>query len=528
MAEQVSFPESNRKLKSQLREWEKTAPKAVKAEIETLRSGDTMADGAAKRAAARGLAEKGRKAKGAILALITTWTWSPKRERPQSRLKAARRRSLLMGLRSDIGKALNSMGAVAVEPLSAALKSRSTILREQAKVLRRMSDPGAVTPLITGLNDENALVRTTCAEALGGIGKERAIRPLFEAMGDRDAHVRTAAASALVEIGTPRAFKKLLDGLRSDDPTIHEAAKVLGKLRKPADPQVVDILIAALEDRDERVQVTVAKALGSLRDPRAVTPLISQLGSPHASVHRQVRRALDRIDSSWAESDAARRVVPELLAAMEEGDAALRKRVLETFRLIKDERAVGALAGALGDAKVGARAAAAQALGHQEDARGVDPLLSALATEESPARGTMALALARLGDPRAVEPITDLLPDHRRGGVSTVSHSAILALGSFKDPRAVGALIGVLEAPEEAGYHFREAVEAARALGTMGDQRAVEPLKAVMASHWTDGTRVAGLVGRAAREALEELGPQPSEALRPRSLDAPVAGGLAE
>jgi len=52
-----------------------------------------------------------------------------------------------------------------------------------------------------------------------------------------------------------------------------EAAKALGEIK---DPRAVEPLIAALKDDDlPSVQMEAAKALGELKDPRAVEPLIA-------------------------------------------------------------------------------------------------------------------------------------------------------------------------------------------------------------------------------------------------------------
>ncbi len=52
------------------------------------------------------------------------------------------------------------------------------------------------------------------------------------------------------------------------------AAWALGEMR---DPRAVEPLIAALKDKDYEVRVCAAIALGEMRDPRAVEPLIESM-----------------------------------------------------------------------------------------------------------------------------------------------------------------------------------------------------------------------------------------------------------
>jgi len=505
MTKGSTFPDSNPKLKKQLLKWEREAPKPVKEAMEELSASESIEPAPPKRAVVERLTGIGAKAKGAIRVLVNLWLWSPRRKRPIDRLKATRQAREMKRLTHSIGKALLNMGGVAVEPLAAALKSRSPRLREKATVLAEMTDSRAVTPLLSALGDESPLVRRCSAEALGLIGSERAVRPLFEALGDRNSEVRVAAGRSLTAIGTPRAIKKLIDGLKSDRATVRDAAEALGSLRAPRDPLAVDTLIAALRDKDKNVLVTVMKALANIRDRRALDPILVLLTTDEPSVYRAALRSLEKLDPDWAETAAARKIVPALLVELEEGDVPTRKRILATFLHIKDTRTVTPLIEALNDANSNVRAMAAEALGRQGEPVAAEPLIAALEREESVARGSMARVLGRFGDRRAVEPIIVLLKDHRRSRRRGVSHDAILALGILEDSRAVDPLVEVLQSTADAGYMIPAIADAAHALGAIGDSRAAGALQAVIESHWSDRTRAAGIVARAAEEALSSL-----------------------
>jgi HEAT repeat protein len=105
--------------------------------------------------------------------------------------------------------ALVGIGALAVEPLIAALKeprlglqdwyTRSVHL-EAADVLVRIGTP-AVVPLIAALKHSESDVRLDAAHALEKIGDVRAVEPLVIARKDSDSNVRLAARAALDKMG---------------------------------------------------------------------------------------------------------------------------------------------------------------------------------------------------------------------------------------------------------------------------------------------------------------------------------------
>jgi HEAT repeat protein len=70
---------------------------------------------------------------------------------------------------------------------------------------------------------------------------------------------------------TSGSTESLIEALRHDDPNVRwEAARALGVIR---DPRAVLPLIAALGDRDPDVRRKAALSLSKIRDPRAVKPL---------------------------------------------------------------------------------------------------------------------------------------------------------------------------------------------------------------------------------------------------------------
>lgn len=101
-----------------------------------------------------------------------------------------------------------------VEPLSTALRDKSSIVqREAAEALIRLGE-AAVDPLIAALGDKDREVRSRAAEALGKLGAQlddaallaQAAGSLTVALQDHSKVVRANASEALRRIGTPEAL----------------------------------------------------------------------------------------------------------------------------------------------------------------------------------------------------------------------------------------------------------------------------------------------------------------------------------
>jgi len=123
---------------------------------------------------------------------------------------------------------------------------------------------------------------------------------------------------------------------------------------------------------------------------------------------------------------------------------------------LKQKNKVRKLIKILGDPRHEIRASAARALGEIGDARAVDTLIAMLDNRDERRGVVIAVsdALARIGDPRAFDPLASQLP----------RDYAARALGILGDQKAVGPLLGALAKTEHADDRVA-AVEALSALG---------------------------------------------------------------
>lgn len=178
-----------------------------------------------------------------------------------------------------------------------------------------------------------------------------------------------------------------------------EAAKALGEIK---DSRAVDPLLeVVLKHKDEYVRDSAARALGKIKDPLAVESLISFLHDENKSVRSAAVIAL-------GEAKDLRAVEP-LIAALKDKDSDVRMIVVEALMKIKDPRVV-------------------------------KPLISALKDKNASVRRNAEIALVKIG-----KPTVDLLIAALMDTNADIRRKAAYMLADIKDPRAIGPLIVVLQ-----------------------------------------------------------------------------------
>jgi HEAT repeat protein len=225
------------------------------------------------------------------------------------------------------------------------------------------------------------------------------------------------------------------------------------------------------EAYDATLRAYLAEALGILRDPRAIGPLVEALGSEHADVRKAAWPALVEI--------GGQAVVPltEALLTLPERPFAARAlgelgdpRTIEPLILVLRNR----------NRSVYTRLWAADALGKLRATAAFDILLFTLLNERESVlvRRQAAIALCYLDDPRAVEPVVSIVDQPGTQWTAEL----VNALGHLGHERAVSTLVAVLLG---GSIPLRE--RAAKALGQIGSPRARLALESVREAHQGEG-----------------------------------------
>jgi HEAT repeat protein len=254
------------------------------------------------------------------------------------------------------------------------------------------------------------------------------------------------------------AVVEQIAALKDEDWAIREeAAIMLGALR---DPRAVAPLVSVLRDDDRAVRDAAIGALLAIGEP-AVTTLGACLSDPALTVQESASSVLATI------ADA--RVLTPLIAALASPDWIVRMHAAKALGRIKDPEAVGPLVPLLQDSVKAVREETSTALAAIGDAA-LSSLLGALTHEDWLVRLHAVEALGKTRSPEAVTPLLSVLFNDRD---RAVRQDAVRALGQIGDARAVDFLVTVMQEPGLRPL-------AIEALGRIGNRCAVPVLITVL------------------------------------------------
>lgn len=297
--------------------------------------------------------------------------------------------------------------------------------------------------------------------------------------------LRWVAAKALGRLRDARALEPLIEALKGEDHILRWHAATA--LGEIGDSRAVECLIHVLGDEDEDAAKRAAEALGRIGDGAAVEHLIPFLKhDPRSGVPWKAAESLERL--GWRPKDDAEKA--DCLLAKQEWNelATLGKAAVESLIWAMD----------IDDGAL--RHDAAVTLGKIRDPRAVKPLIRAWsAGRDHWDQYDVRMALLSIDDPAAVEPLIEAL----RGEGVTLNQRwlAAEALGDIGDARAVEPLIEAL-LKDESVWDEDLRRQAAKALGDIGDARALGPLIHAL----KDDIARAGYIGDLAPVVAEALG----------------------
>lgn len=161
------------------------------------------------------------------------------------------------------------------------------------EVIGKLGDEREVKNLIPVLKDENLRVRQTAVDALYEIAfstKTNLSKLLLGLMADRDVNVRRCVADILNRIEDETIFDRMFEFLRDEDWWVREAiAETLSKIK---DQRVVPAAINLLQSPDEGLRRYGIEILMGIQDGRAVQPIIKLLNDPDWWVRERAVEAL--------------------------------------------------------------------------------------------------------------------------------------------------------------------------------------------------------------------------------------------
>lgn len=231
----------------------------------------------------------------------------------------------------EAAQTLAEMGGAVLDPLAVAARSPDAATRERAVwALRNWRDPrGAV--LVDAIADADPNIR---ALAAGGLGQAVGVNPLgtlLDAVKDENASVRRAAVGALGNLPHAPLAADAIIRLLKNDPESNVRETAATALGNSGDPRAHDLLVAALDGKDEGVRATAIQMLGLMHDARAVQPLIGLLSD------KAPRVRMDAVSSLGQIKDA--RAVAPLVALIEDEDERVRMGAMDALGKITGQPA---------------------------------------------------------------------------------------------------------------------------------------------------------------------------------------------
>jgi HEAT repeat protein len=329
---------------------------------------------------------------------------------------APREQILLYVARGQMGEAA-ALGPEAIEPLERVLQTGQYNLQVAAlHALGKISDERVLNLLVPALKSPDHAVVVAAIEALCNAGGPKAADAVLTTLESPDHRVRVAGTEAVARLEVKNAAQALSALLKDSMWDVRRAAATaLGKVK---DPQAVEGLITALRDSDPDVREAAIASVGRVRDPRAVGPLVLALVDPEIGVRRAATYTLPQLDSRWAQSDEARRQIPELRAAMNADDSGVRYAASTVLKQLgdsgsqalsldatsfltvsghKQRRVFAMFMELLTDADRDVRLAAVETLGRLGDKRAASALMTALSDSDESVKRAANRSLEALG-----------------------------------------------------------------------------------------------------------------------------------
>jgi HEAT repeat protein len=220
----------------------------------------------------------------------------------------------------------------------------------------------------------------------------------------------------------------IYDLLHDPDESIRVGAvHVLGLVSDKATDlgRTIDALIAATKDSDQEVRRAAVAALGAIKDPRVVPPLVDELKDSYWFARSEAAQALG--------SKNDERAIAPLLEAVGDSDktvdAAAHDALVDLATADKPTAKPDDFAARLSDSNLHISMTAAECLGLMRDARAVPVLLKLVSSEDPDIRLNAIKGLGEAGDRSALPVLRQSLNDpdlNMRGW-------CIIGLGKLRD-----------------------------------------------------------------------------------------------
>lgn len=207
---------------------------------------------------------------------------------------------------------------------------------------------------------------------------------------------------------------------RSDNPIVRAAAiEDLGAVDSGV---MVEYILGACNDVDDRVIEAAGRALGRMQSDESLAALLAGLDHSNAKARAAAALGFSRVRRAYPAA------VPRLLSSLRGGDDDTRRAAIQALANMKDPSTVDALIEALSDKIPALRVIAAEALGELKAAKAAPALITQVESADDWALQKVACdALARVRARESIEPLIRLF-ETRDGVLLESIYRALVAI----------------------------------------------------------------------------------------------------
>ncbi len=290
-----------------------------------------------------------------------------------------------------------------------------------------IGDQDHIHLLVNQLSDFDNDVRNTAREAISSLGARHTGSLTAYLETTSDTCLKKDLIEILAGIGDPVAIPAVLKTLEDGDEYVREtSARALGLFKSRL---AVDSLIEHLSDPSGRVRAACAASIGVLKAVKATRNLLKALEDAFVEAREAASEALGRIGTTEA--------IRHVGALLKHDRVEVRQAAVQCLGLVMDKRAETYLIEALSNPDRGVRRFAANMLGKRKTVQALRPLMICLLDEDWQVRKCAASALGSINDSRCADALISAMNDEN----IWVRYASAIAVGKIGVEKARPALI---------------------------------------------------------------------------------------
>jgi HEAT repeat protein len=224
---------------------------------------------------------------------------------------------------------------------------------------------------------------------------------LFDTLKDKDAVVRITTAKALGLMKTPHSVGPLIAAVKDEEKSVRQAAVLA--LGDLKDKKAIPVLIQSLKDSDWFVRAEAALALGKVGDSQATTELFKLLADEDSYVRQNARKALQEL--------ATEENKPAYLEALKSSDRAIANMAAVALAQTGDNLGLPVLIEQLPSSKALDQLEIIRAMVKLGDRSAIPALRNGLDNNDVEVKALCALALGEFKDTASVEKLKKMVQD---------------------------------------------------------------------------------------------------------------------